>query len=183
MLSHGKRDRDCGGGLALDFLLNRDAEDVNGHLVTWLFISKSESAASLPRPVGVVENFELNDLGHARSDLKNLLRLAGADGASLFPAILVPLVTAVLHLVLELLWVVFGPFAPLTHLVSAPLHLVLELFWVVFGPFAPFSHLFLELLHHVLEAGNTRATWTTMASASTTATTASSAASSTSAAT
>ena len=182
MLSHGKRDRDCGGGLALDFLFDRDAEDVNGHLVTWLLISKSESAASLPRPVGIVENFELDDLGHARSNLENLLRLAGADGAGLFPAILVPFVSAVLHLLLEFLWVVLGPFAPLTHLVSAPLHLVLELFWVVFGPFAPLSHLFLELLHHVLEAWTTWATWTAMATASTAATTTSSATSSTSAA-
>ena len=151
MLSHGKRDRDCGGGLALDFLLDRDAEDVNGHLVTWLLISKSESAASLPRPVGIVENFEFDDLGHARSNLENLLRLAGADGAGLFPAILVPFVSAVLHLLLEFLWVVLGPFAPLTHLVSAPLHLVLELFWVVFCPIAPFFHLLLELLHQLLE--------------------------------
>ena len=96
-------------------------------------------------------------MSHARSNLEDLLRLALADGASLFPALLA---VKVLPIVLE------------------PLYFLLHLLGVLLGPFAPFAHLVLELLHHLVERRATMAAKTTMASASA-ATTASSAASST----
>ena len=77
-----------GRGLTLDFLLNRHVEDLNRHLETGLLISKSESAAEFPGPVGVVKNINLDDFGGAWSHLDNVLRLAGADGAGLFPVLL-----------------------------------------------------------------------------------------------
>ena len=159
MLNHRERHRDGNGGLALDFLLDRNAEDVDRDLITRLFIGEGKSAACLPWPVGVVKNFKFNDLSHARSNLEDLLRLALADGASLFPALLA---VKVLPIVL------------------APLHFLLHLLRVLLRPFAPFAHLALELLHHFMERRTTIAAKTTRASASApAATTASSATSST----
>ena len=151
VLSHRERHRNRNGGLTLDLLFDRNTEDVDGNLVTGLLISKSKCASIFPWPVGVVEDFELDDLSHAWRNLKDLLGLALADSTSLFPAMLAVEVLPV---------------------VSAPLHLLFELLWIIFGPFAPLTHLVLELLHHFVERR------TTMTAASS-ATTASSAASST----
>ena len=53
-----------------------------------MFVGEGESAASLPWPVSVIENLELYSLSLSRNDLNDLLRLAHADGASVFPALL-----------------------------------------------------------------------------------------------
>lgn len=132
VLSHGKGNLNGNLALSFDFLFDRDAEDLNGNLVTGLLVGKSQRAATLPWPVGVVKNIKLNDLSHTWSDLEHLLGLAGAHSTSFLPT--------VLSLeVLPILWV------------GAPLHLLLELFRVLLGPFTPFAHLRLEFLHHLDE--------------------------------
>ena len=88
MLNHRERHRDGNGGLALDFLLDRNEESFDREIETRLIVGEGKSAACLPWPVGVVKDFKFNDLSHARSNLEDLLRLAQADGASLFLALL-----------------------------------------------------------------------------------------------
>lgn len=153
-------------------MLDRHAEDVNGEFETGLLISKGERAASLPRPESVVLDFDLDDLGHARGDLEDLLGFAHTDSAGLFPAVLVtteilPLAAATLHLFLQFIRVLLGPLGTMSDL-------FLQLFRVLFGPFTPLSHLACECLHHLVD-GRATATVTSTATATTTTTTSSAA--------
>ena len=61
MIRHSERYREGSLSLASDFL-NGQAEDVDRKFIGRLLIGESESAASLPRPVGVIENLELDSL-------------------------------------------------------------------------------------------------------------------------
>jgi len=122
-------------------------------------------------------NFDFNNLGHTRSDLENFFRLAQANSASLFPAVLPTILVAtveVLPLASAHVRILLGP-------LGAVSNLLLELVRVLFGPFTPFSHLALELLHHPVQRGTTSFTMasTTATTTATTATTTSSAASAT----
>ena len=85
MISRSERHREGSLCLASNFL-DGQAEDVDRKFIGRLLIGESESAASLPRPVGVIENLELYSLSLSWNDLNDLLRLAHADGASVFPA-------------------------------------------------------------------------------------------------
>ena len=88
VLGHGNRHLDGGGGLSSNLLLDGQAEDLDGHLVAWLLVGEGQRAATLPWPVRVVEDVQLDDLGHAGGNLEGLLGLARANGTSLFPAML-----------------------------------------------------------------------------------------------
>lgn len=119
-------------------------------------------------------NFDFNNLGHTRSNLENFFRLAQANSASLFPAVLPTILVAtveVLPLASAHVRILLGP-------LGAVSNLLLELVRVLFGPFTPFSHLALELLHHPVHRGTTSFTMAST-TATTTATTTSSAASAT----
>ena len=108
-LSHRERNLESSGCLSFDFLLDREAEHLDGALVKVLLVRQGQRAVGLPWPVGVVEDFEVDDLGLTWQKLKDALGLFLADGASLFPALLaveVP-VLATLH--------VFGLHAHLVH--------------------------------------------------------------------
>ena len=153
---HAERNCYSSGALSFDFLLNRNTKDVNWELIAWLIIGKGQSAASFPWPVSVIEHVDFDNLSHARSDLKALLRFALADGTGLFPAMLS----------VEVL-----------PLVIAPLHLLLPFLGVLLGPFTPLTHLGLELLHHLVHwrATGSMASTTTATTATTTASAASAA--------
>lgn len=95
--SHSERHAESGTCFALDFLFNGNGEDINWHLEAWLLVSKSESAAILPWPEGVVEDIDLDHLSGTWSEDDDFLRLAGAYGTGLFPvflAIEVPVLVA-----------------------------------------------------------------------------------------
>jgi hypothetical protein len=87
MISRSERHREGSLSLASN-LLNGQAEDVDRKFIGRLLIGESESAASLPRPVSVIENLELDSLSLSWNDLNDLLRFAHADSASVFPALL-----------------------------------------------------------------------------------------------
>ena len=87
VISRSERHREGGLCLASNFL-DGQAEDVDRKFIGRLLIGESESAASLPGPVSVIENLELYSLSLSWNDLNDLLRLAHADGASVFPALL-----------------------------------------------------------------------------------------------
>merc|ERR1712051_220996 len=61
MISRSERHREGGLSLATNFL-DGQAEDVDWKFIGRLLIGESESAASLPRPVGVIEDLELDSL-------------------------------------------------------------------------------------------------------------------------
>jgi len=154
-------------------LLDGHAEDVNREFETGLLISKGERAASLPRPESVVLDFDLDDLGHARGDLKDLLGFAHTDSAGLFPAVLVtteilPLAGATLHLLLQFIRVLLGPLGTMSDL-------CLQHFRVLFGPVTPLSHLACKCLHHLVDGRATATATVTSTATTTTATTTSSA--------
>ena len=161
--SHCDGHRDRRGGLALDFLFDGNAENVDRKLVSGLFISKGESAPSLPWPSSVVLDFELDELGHARDDLKHLLRLAKTDSTGFLPVVLAVEAAPSFAVAVPVLGNFF----------AALLHLILELFRVFIGPFAPLSNLALHFLHHLHEGSRaigemaSTATTTTTATAST----------------
>ena len=61
MISRSERHVESGLSLASNFL-DGQAEDVDRKLIGRLLIGESESAASLPRPVSVIEDLELDSL-------------------------------------------------------------------------------------------------------------------------
>jgi len=148
---HSQGHRECTRGLSLDFLFNRDGENLDGHLSSWLLVSKSERATLLPWPVGVVKDFDVNDLSGTGCKLDDTFGLFGADSTSGFPiflAVKVPvLVTAIV----------------VAELLAKLLHLFLEL-----GVVAKVAH---ELMHHVLEAATATSTAAMTSAATTTSTT------------
>ena len=87
MISDSEGNSEFGLSLTSNFI-NRQAEDIDRKFVGRLVIGESESAASFPGPVSVIEDLELNILSKSRNDLNDLLRLAHADGASFSPALL-----------------------------------------------------------------------------------------------
>lgn len=104
--SHRERHLEFGGGLTLDFLINGKVEHLNWKLCISLLVGKGQGATSLPWPVSVVKNLKFNDLGHAWGNRDYTLRLALHDSASFLPWLLaleVPLLTALLHLLLDVL--------------------------------------------------------------------------------
>lgn len=149
-------------------MFDRNAEDVDGELVSGLFISEREGTPSLPWPSGVVLDFELDELGHARGDLEHLFRLAKTDSTGFLPVLLAVEVTPS-----------FAVAVPILELFAAPLHLLLELVRVFVGPFAPLSHLALHFIHHILEGRRTTGTAVATTATTTTATASTSAASAT----
>jgi hypothetical protein len=114
MLGHSERHREGGFGLASNFLLNRQAENINRKFKAGLVIGEGQGAVRLPGPVGVVEDFKLDGFSSSWDDLNGLLRLALADGTSFLPAllalevplgahVLVPLRSTLTNLLLPLL--------------------------------------------------------------------------------
>lgn len=101
MISHSKGHREGGLSLASNFL-DGLTEDIDRKFIGRLVIGESESAASFPRPVSVIEDLDLNVLGLSRNDLNDLLRLAHADGASFFPALLTLEVPLSVHVLVPL---------------------------------------------------------------------------------
>lgn len=148
---HSQGHREGSRGLSLDLLFNRDGENLDWHLSSWLLVSKSESAPLLPWPVGVVKDFDFNDLSGAGSKLDNAFGLFDADSTSGFPiflAVKVPvLVTATV----------------VTELLAKLLHLFFEL-----GIVAKVAH---ELMHHVLEVATATSAAAMTSAATTTSTT------------
>lgn len=144
--SHGERHVESGTSFALDFLFDGNLEDFDRHLGAWLLVSKSESAAILPWPVGVVEDIDLNHFSGTWSENDNFLRLAGANGTGLFPVLLaieVPVLVA-------------------TALFGSPV--LLEIFKLLLNILV--VEVADEFVHHVLEA--TSATTSAAATAATT---------------
>ena len=156
MVGCGEGHGEGGRSFAFHFLLNGNAEDVDGELEAGLLISEGQGAVGLPGPVSVVEDLNLDDLSHTRNDLNGILRLALADGTCFLPALLafeIPvLVTVLAPMLLELL-------ATLSSL-------LLPLLWAPVLAFTV-AKLLHEFVDHVLE-------WTTMTTAATAATSASS---------
>ena len=104
--SHRERHLELGGGFAFDFLVDGKVEHLNWELHIGLLIGEGQGATSLPWPVGVVEDLKFDDLGHTRGNRDNTLRFLLQDGASFLPWLLaleVPLLTALLHLLLDVL--------------------------------------------------------------------------------
>jgi len=137
-------------------LLNGNIEDFDGDFKVGLFISKGDRATLLPRPERVIENFYLDELGHARSNLEDLFRLALDYSTLLFPALLVPVASATHSAHAATL--VFP-------LLLAPFHLFLPLFRVLVLPVFPLTELSHELLHHVTTLTTSTSTSTTTTAA------------------
>jgi hypothetical protein len=87
MISEREGHSEFGLSLTSNFL-NRQTEDINRKFIGRLVIGESESAASFPGPVSVIEDLDLDILSKSRDDLNDLLRLVHADGASFSPALL-----------------------------------------------------------------------------------------------
>ena len=148
MSSHGEGYLKCRAGLALDLLLDGNLEDFQGHgAAVRLLISEGKHAACLPRPVGVVVDLDLDNVGHAGGELNDVFGLALNDGASVFPALLalevLPVAAAFLTTSGLLLLPLLAKFS------GALAHLLAELVGVEIASvvFAKVAH---ELLHHVL---------------------------------
>ncbi len=134
--SHGERHTESGRLFAFDFLFNGNREDIDWHLGAWLFISKRESAAILPWPVGVVENIDLDHFSGTWSEGDDILRLASAHGTGFFPvflAIEVPVLVVA------------------TTFVGSPV--LLEVFKLLLNILV--VEVANEFVHHVLEAAST----------------------------
>lgn len=167
--SHCNRDRDRDTSLALDFLLNGNRENLERHLTSiGLLVSKSESAALLPRPVGVVEDFDFSNLSAPRSQFKCILGLALDDGTSVLPSLLAFEIPAALtartlsRVLLVVLVLLAEMLAKLTHLLA-------KFFSVKFA-FAIVAKAAHELVEHVLEAATATTAATTTSTTTTTAT-------------
>ena len=87
MISDSEGNSEFGLSLTSNFI-NRQAEDIDRKFVGRLVIGESESAASFPGPVSVIEDLQFDILSKSRNDLNDLLRLTHADGASFSPALL-----------------------------------------------------------------------------------------------
>ena len=122
MLGDSEGHREGGLGLASNFLLNGQAENINRKFKAGLVIGEGQGAVRLPGPVGVIEDLKLDSFSSSRDDLNDLLGLALADGTSLFPALfalevplgvhaLAPLRSTLTNLLLPLL---IGPVLALT---------------------------------------------------------------------
>ena len=122
MLGDSEGHREGGLGLASNFLLNGQAENINRKFKAGLVIGEGQGAVRLPGPVGVIEDLKLDSFSSSRDDLNDLLGLALADGTSLLPALfalevplgvhaLAPLRSTLTNLLLPLL---IGPVLALT---------------------------------------------------------------------
>jgi len=82
-----QRDFDLQRGLALDFLLDWNIDDLDGEIGKGLVFAEGEAAALLPWPEGVVKNFNLFDKRGAWASIKDFLRFGDDLGSLLLPGV------------------------------------------------------------------------------------------------
>jgi hypothetical protein len=81
VVEHSQGDLDLGLTLALQLLIDWELEDLDWDLGLSLLVVKSEHAACLPWPVGVIEDLDLDDDTFTWNSINHVLRLLEDNGS------------------------------------------------------------------------------------------------------